>query len=150
MRGRCSNFYDPKMTSNFILYQNYAIHFENKHLDLHNNFLFEEFSYNTEKRQLILKWKGTKADWVPADNPRKLVITINEVEFLKIIPRNYKIPFSEDNCLNDLTYYLSSKRDEHECVYGQEKPTENDDIIFKFQGGQIIRAKGSEIKVSVE
>ena len=137
------------MKANFILYQNYAIHFDNKHLDLHNNFDFEEFFYNIEKRQLTLHWKGVKADWVPADNPSKLIITIYEVGFLKIVPRDNEMPFSEDTCLNDLTYYSSSEREEDECVYGQEKPTENDDIIFKFQSGQIIRAKGSEVKVIV-
>ena len=116
-------FNDPQMKANFILYQNYAIHFDNKHLDLHNNFDFEEFFYNIEKRQLTLHWKGVKADWVPADNPSKLIITIYEVGFLKIVPRDNEMPFSEDTCLNDLTYYSSSEREEDECVYGQEKPT---------------------------
>ena len=138
------------MTANFILYQNHAIHFDNKHLDLHNNFDFEEFSYNIERRQLRLKWKGTKADWVPDDNPSKVVITIYEVEFLKIVPRANEMPFSEDTCLSDLTYYSSCERNQDECVYEQKTPTENDDIIFKFQSGQVIRTKGSEIIVDIE
>lgn len=138
------------MTANFILYQNHAIHFDNKHLDLHNDFDFKGFSYNIERRQLSLNWKGTNAGWVADGNPSKVVITIYEVEFLKIAPRDNEMPFSEDTCLSDLTYYSSSERDQDECVYEQEKPTENDDIIFKFQSGQVIRAKGSEIIVNIE
>ncbi len=137
------------MSSNFALYQNHAIHFEGKHLDLHNNFDFEGFSYDLDKRALVLSWKRTEATWVPADNPYKLTIAIYEVAFLKITPRASDAPFSEDTCLMDWTYYASSEREEDECSYEQEKPTENDDIIFKFQSGQIIRAKGREVKVTV-
>ena len=137
------------MTANFILYRNYAIHFEDKYLDLHNNFDFEGFSYNVKQRALTLNWKGAEASWIPVDNPSQLTITISDVEFLRVTPRDSEVPFSEDTCLMDWTYYSSLERDEEDCVCDQEKPTENDDIIFKFQSGQTIRAKGSSLKVTV-
>jgi hypothetical protein len=138
------------MTSNFILYQNYAIHYNDKHLDLHNNFDFMGFNFDSIKRELNLYWIGAEGKWVPEDNPSKLIIAINDVEYLKILPREDSVPFTEYSCLSDLTYYLSSERDEDECVYYQEKPTSADDIIFKFQSQQIIRAKGSNVNVYIE
>ena len=138
------------MTSNFILYQNYAIHYNETHLDLHNNFDFVGFSFDGIKRELKLNWVGTQAEWVLEDNPSKLTISIENVEYLKILPREDGVPFTEDSCLSDFTYYSSSERDEDGCVYYQEKPTTNDDIIFKFHSCQIIRVKGSSVNVEIE
>ncbi len=72
------------------------------------------------------------------------------MEYLKILPREDGVPFTKDCCLSDFTYYLSSERIEDGCVYYQEKPTANDDIIFKFHNWQIIRVKGSSVNVKIE
>ena len=138
------------MTANFILYQNYAIHFADKHLDLHNNFDFKSFSFDIDTRTLTLNWKSKNAKWVPLDNPSNLSLRVIDVEYLKVVPRDSETPFTEDNCLSDLTYYPSSERQEDDCVSYQESPTTDDDIIFKFQSEQMIRVKGSEISVSIE
>ena len=138
------------MTVNFNIYENHAIHFEGKHLDLHNNYDFQGFVFSVEKRQLILNWKSTKADWVPRDNPLSLAITIHNVEFLKVTPRDGGMPFSEDSCLSDLTYFPSSERENDECIQAQQKPNDGDDLIFKFQNEQIIRVKGSSAEVTVQ
>lgn len=138
------------MTSNFILYQNYAIHYDDKHLDLHNNFDFIGFSFDGKKRELKLNWISTKGECVPEDNHSKLTITIENIEYLKILPREVGVPFTEDNCLSGFTYYSSSERDEDGCVQYQEKPTADDDIIFKFQSWQMIRVKGSSVNVLIE
>ena len=81
------------MTSNFILYQNYTIHCNDKHLDLHNNFDFIGFSFDGIKRELKLNWAGIKGERVQEDNPSKFTITIDNVEYLKILPREDGVPF---------------------------------------------------------
>ena len=97
------------MTSNFIPYQNYAIHYNDKHLDLHNNFDFIGFNFDNVKRELKLNWISAEGNWVPEDNPSKLTIIITDVEYLKILPREDGVPFTEDSCLSDFTYYLSGQ-----------------------------------------
>jgi hypothetical protein len=135
------------MTSNFRLYLNYAIHIGEKHLDLHNNYDFAGFEYHAANRSLVLFWNSSIEEWVPKDNPPQLVLTISEVEYLLILPRDPGYPFTEDSCLMDFTYFPSSDREENECVGSQELPNEDDDIIFKFQSQMVIRVKGERVDV---
>ena len=137
------------MQTNFLLFENYAIKLGDKHLDLHNNFDFKGFSFEIDTRKLILDWNGRNADWVPKDNPSTLSITVFAVDYLKVIPRNVDIPFTEDNCLIDLTYYPSSDRQDDESIVMKETPSDDDDLIFKFESDQIVRVKGSKIEVSI-
>ena len=64
------------------------------------------------------------------------------------------MPFSEDDCLKNWTYYPSSERkntEYGECVStSHEVPGFNDDVIFKFQGGLVIAAKGSRINLELD
>jgi hypothetical protein len=138
------------MTANFLIYQNYAIQLGDKHLDLHNNFDFKGFSFDIDTRKLTLNWNGKNADWVPTDNPSTLSITVFDVDYLKVIPRNVDTPLTEDNCLSDFTYYSSLERQDDECVLMKETPSNDDDLIFKFESEQIIRVKGSKIEACIE
>ena len=138
------------MKSNFKIIENYALELNGKHLDLHNNFDFAGFSFDVRSRQLLLKWMNSEERWVPAGNPQGLELTVNEVSFLRVTPRANEFPFTEDTCLMDITYYPSSERQEDENVIWQELPNPNDDLILRFQSGQIIRVKGENIQCDLE
>lgn len=138
------------MTTNFNITQNYAFDLNGRHLDLHNDFDFAGFSFDNSNRQLTLNWVKGEGDWVPTDNPNILVLTIADVTYLKILPRDEFYPFTEDTCMMDITYYPSSERGEDDSIMDKNTPDASDDLIVKFQGGQIIRVKGSNIKCWIE
>ena len=133
------------MQTNFKLYKNHAVQINDDIFDLHNDFAFLGFDYNVASRQLILKWKKLDEQWVRHEMPKTLDIILEHLEFLKIFPRDSEIQFAEDDCLRDWTYYSSELRDsveDNECVSPSEMPGPENDVIFKFESGLIIRAKG--------
>jgi hypothetical protein len=138
------------MITNFTITQNYALDLKGKHLDLHNDFDFAGFSFDNTNRHLTLKWIKGQGDWVPTDNPSVLKLAIEEVSYLKILPRNESDPFTEDTCVMDISYYPSSDRQEDELLMDKDIPDTSDDLIVRFQGGQVIRVKGNSIHCLIE
>ena len=74
-------------------------------LDLHNDFDFTDLNYSVEKQSLTLIWIRSRGDWVSAEVPKSLKIVFSNVSEFRFLPRNSKIPFSEDDCLNSFGYW---------------------------------------------
>ena len=135
------------MKSNFKLIDNYAISFNGHFIDLHNNFDFVKMARNTEKNTVSLFWKKSSGKWASKS-------TINKVE-LHIIGVNYFNEISGSNSkdkdtLMDATYYPKSLRSENDTVTSSQEPQEDDDVIFKFEDGRIIRLNGALIEASID
>jgi hypothetical protein len=52
------------MKVNFDIIDNYALTYEGRHIDLHNNFDFIGFDYNVAEREVRLNWKKSSGEWV--------------------------------------------------------------------------------------
>ena len=88
------------METNFEIYKNYAIEYEGSIYDLHNNFRFSGFDYNVTDQHLTLRWKVRHDEWVPIGQPSEIILSVEEVSYLKLLPRSAEMPFTEDDCLS--------------------------------------------------
>ena len=75
-------------------------------LDLHNNFDFKNLSYSIEERKLVLNWKRSEGDWVSPDTPKALSIEFVGVSEFRFLPRDLEMPFTEDDCVNSIGYWI--------------------------------------------
>ncbi|MGI1677657.1 MAG: hypothetical protein K6L75_02920 [Cellvibrionaceae bacterium] len=83
----------------------YLVQGENE-LDLHNNFNFTGFDYSITERKLEVYWVRSEGDWVSRTTPRSVKLTFSQVSELRFMPREQGIPFSEDDCINSIGYWV--------------------------------------------
>ncbi|GAA4325453.1 hypothetical protein [Flaviaesturariibacter amylovorans] len=127
------------MKANFEIELFRDIRFENRHIDLHNNFLFEGFNYDLAKAQVTLHWVKDTGDWISSDELAAIAITHFDVTFFKVQPMSETVPLIDSQTLSEVTFYPSDERNEDERFLDQSVPDVDDDIIYSFLGGQIIR-----------
>ncbi len=94
------------MNQNFQIIDGIYLVQSSHELDLHNNFDFKNLNYSIHERKLILNWVRTKGEWVGLDTPRALCIEFNEVSEFRFMPRDNELPFSEDDCVNSIGYWV--------------------------------------------
>ncbi|WP_051219430.1 hypothetical protein [Oceanobacter kriegii] len=75
-------------------------------LDLHNHFDFVGFDYSIAERKLELHWIRSDGDWVSRDMPQSVRITFRQVSEFRFMPREQGVPFTEDNCINSIGYWV--------------------------------------------
>ena len=68
--------------------------------DLHNDFDFVGFAYDTVQRTVSLRWVPN--EHTPAEQRRALVLEMGGVSYLSSTPRDADVPFSEDSCLHQM------------------------------------------------
>jgi hypothetical protein len=73
-------------------------------LDLHNNFDFCGLHYSIEGRTLSLEWRRSNGDWVAAGTPPSVTVEFREVSEFRFLPRDAKVPFTEDDCVSTFGY----------------------------------------------
>ena len=74
-------------------------------LDLHNNFNFCGLHYSVEKRTLSLQWRRSTGDWVAAGTPASVSVEFREVSEFRFLPRDTKLPFTEDGCVSTFGHW---------------------------------------------
>jgi hypothetical protein len=77
-----------------------------KELDLHNNFNFSGFNYSITERKLELNWIRSEGDWVSCDTPQSVRVTFTQVSEFRFMPREQGAPFTEDDCINSIGYWV--------------------------------------------
>ena len=68
--------------------------------DLHNDFNFVGFTYDTAERTVSLRWVPNER--TPAKQRRALVLDMDGVSYLSSTSRDADVPFSEDSCLHQM------------------------------------------------
>ena len=106
--------------------------------DLHNNFDFSGFSYTVATRELILRWLRGKGDWVPQDSPSEIVITVRKVSHLSVTARDAEMPYSEDDCLNCVSFVNANEATENSFMVSSPADP-NLHYVFKFMSGFALR-----------
>lgn len=135
------------MKVNFKIIENYALSYQGRHIDLHNNYEFTGMEYSTRKMTLTLRWIKSSGDWIKDDELLQLMLVHKSVSYLSISPRDLEMPFSEDSCLSDITFFPSSARDVNDSIISKTLPAVEDDILYIFQSEQIIRVHCEEIEL---
>lgn len=97
------------MNRDFKIFDGIYLVKEGHELDLHNNFDFKNLNYSVEKRKLVLNWERSKGDWVDSDNPKSLSIEFLEVSEFIFMPRDSEMPFTEDDCVSSVGYWVDEE-----------------------------------------
>ncbi len=75
-------------------------------LDLHNNFDFKSMEYSVSERKVVLRWERSNGDWVVSETPKALKVEFSDVSEFRFMPRDSEVPFTEDDCINSIGYWV--------------------------------------------
>jgi len=127
-----------------------------KYYDLHNCFDWEGFFFWPEERRLQMIWRA--AVGVPKfpmegslldTNARKLTLEFRLVTGLAAMPRDLQMPFTEDTCLDFVTFTPSDRSTDFENEY--EGFRSNDEhLTFRFRSGTSLKIWAAEAHLLVE
>lgn len=78
-------------------------------LDLHNNFDFCGLHYSIEDRILSLQWRRSKGEWVAVSTPASVSVEFRQVSEFRFLPRDDKLPFTEDDCVSTFGYWTDEE-----------------------------------------
>jgi len=113
-------------------------------LDLHNNFDFVGLNYSIENQVLLLKWRRSKGDWVNKNTPASLNIEFREVSEFRFSPRDTKIPFTEDGCINSFGYWVDEEWAEGVVMVEPNQTPDHDWLTaIDFMSGAVIAVQAS-------
>jgi hypothetical protein len=116
--------------------------------DLHNSFDFGGFSYDVAIRELMLRWVRGKGDWVPRDSPSEIVITIRKVSHLSVTARDPEMPYSEDDCLNCVSFVRPNEATEDSFMVSSPADP-NLHYVFQFMSGFTLRVQAEDALCSI-
>jgi len=111
--------------------------------DLHNNFDFIGFSYDVANRSLLLRWKRGAGTWVPADSPASIEISMLEVSHVSASPRSPDLPYTEDDCL-DCVSFVEPNQATEECFVTESPIPPETHYVFQFMSGFALRVQAEE------
>ena len=113
-------------------------------LDLHNNYDFLGLNYSVENRTLILKWRRSKGDWVATETPKLLNVEFREVSEFRFMPRDIGLPFSEDDCVSSIGYWVDEDWAEGIVMVDPgQQPDPSWLMAIDFMSGAVIAVKAS-------
>ena len=137
------------MNVNFDIIDNYAIEIAGRHIDLHNNFDFIGFDYNVADREINLHWKKSNGNCIDNNEFSSLVLIHKQVTFLRVIDQDPNSKFEDGCCLGEISFSPATSREIDDCILRQPKPNDDDDILYFFENGQLIRIHCEQIELSV-
>jgi hypothetical protein len=136
------------MKVNFEIEDNYAVQFQSRHIDLHNNFELVEIRYL--QNLIEIEFKKSEGDWVGQDEPNELLFLFKEVSF-KYEEEGEDHLFPEDwKVLGDLSFFPSNMRNVNNGIMLQKLPNNEDDILFYFENGRMIRINCEEVELRIK
>jgi len=119
-------------------------------LDLHNNFDFLGLSYSIETRTLLLNWRRSKSEWVASGTPESLNLEFREVSEFRFLPRDAELPFTEDNCVNSIGYWVDEDWADGVIV---AEPSQNPDpawlTAIDFMSGAVIAVQATSAHAQI-
>lgn len=136
------------MKVNFEIEDNYAVQFQSRHIDLHNNFELVEIRYL--QNLIEIEFKKSDGNWVDQDEPNELLFLFKEVSF-KYEKEGEDHLFPEDwKVLGDLSFFPSNMRNVNDGLMLQKLPSKEDNILFFFENGRMIRINCEEVELRVK
>ena len=108
-------------------------------LDLHNDYDFCEMHYSVEQRRVSLQWLRSDRATVPENNAKSVSLIFEEVQEFRFLPRDNEIPFTEDNCVSTIGYWLNQEWAEGVITLTEgQSPEPEWPMAVEFMSGAII------------
>lgn len=136
------------MKVKFEIIDNSAVQFQGRHIDLHNN--FDLIEIREFKNQVEIEIKKTEGDWVAQDELNGVLFLFKEVSY-KYGEEGEHEPFSDNwKILGEISFFPSSLRDMNDGIIPQRLPNKEDDILFFFENGRLIRINCNEVQIKIK
>lgn len=136
------------METNFEIEENYGVQLNGTHIDLHNNFDFNQLKKNG--KDILVDFKRTKGDWVKNDEFKKLNFEFKNISYEYYEDGDLKALKEDTKRLGEITFFPSESREINDGFISQAKPKKNDDLMMFFEDGKVIRIGCDEIELTVE
>ena len=124
---------------------NISLNWQGHNLDLHNDFDFEALKYNPLRRQAILSWMRSSAQWVEKAALPGLKLIFKNVSFFHVKERDTTFPLEEDKQLQSVSFHPIAARDDFDSIYLQSSPA--DDLTFFFQSEWGIKINAGSVEL---
>ncbi|WP_459212632.1 hypothetical protein [Aquimarina rhabdastrellae] len=137
------------MKVNFKISENCAVLYHGRHIDLHNNFLFNK--YIEENDCIKVFFKRSDGHWVEEDEFKTLVFICTNTSYFYYEEGDNSIYPEDENILSYITFFPKRERDINDAYIDRKDglPQENDDIIFSFENEKTIRINCESIRLEV-
>lgn len=133
---------------NFLWSNSIYLHIGRLKLDLHNDYDFKKVIYDIEQRSVLLEWHRGSGEWVSNALPHQIQILMTEIYGFRVLPRDPKMPVSEDNCLNSFGYDCDEDWADGQ-FWVDSAPEPEWRWSFLFQSGMEIQVDGESASVTV-
>jgi len=137
-----------KMKTNFSIEDNYAVVKDGKHIDLHNNFDYCGFQDNDS--EFKIEFKRTSGDWIKENEYCRLLFHCKKVSFKYLKNGDLEANQEDKVRLGEISFFPQSMRDINDSIITQAEPKENDDLIFLFEDGKVIRLSCELVELITE
>ena len=136
------------MKTNFEIEENYAVRFNELHIDLHNNFDFVGVSKT--KKDLSIGFIQAEGDWIKEDELKSLSFEFENISYEYYEDGDSEAPKEDKKRLEEISFLSSEAREINNGIILQSKPTDKDDLIFVFGDGKVIRIGCQKVNLSVK
>jgi hypothetical protein len=124
---------------------------DGRDFDLHNDHDFNALSYSVANRVVELTWRRSSGDWVRAGMPPGLALSCRGVTHFSATGRDPKMPFTEDDCLAEVSFALPDGSLEGFVVSsGSETFDLSWHWLLSFQSGFTLRIAGESAHLSTQ
>lgn len=119
-------------------------------LDLHNNFDFKSMEYSVSERKVVLHWVRSNGDWVSAETPKALEVEFSGVSEFRFMPRDSDVPFTEDDCINSIGYWVDEDWAEGVIMVEPNQKTDPQWLTaIDFMSGAVIAVQAERASAKV-
>lgn len=137
------------MLSTFTLDQTIAIVAGEAYYDLHNCFDFVGFEYRSSEKKARLEWQRGAGDWVSQELPKKLVLCFSGVVNITVQRRNDEMPFTEDSCLESITFLPPALSDNFGAVCSGGR-FDDEHLSIEFRSGSGVKIWADSVTHEIE
>ncbi|RYY60072.1 MAG: hypothetical protein EOO12_15600 [Chitinophagaceae bacterium] len=127
------------MIANFQIQDFRTLRFGRRLIDLRQNFHFRGYNYDLQKAQVKLYWVKGSGNWIAAEELGAFTLLHENVTYFQVLLVAAAEMDADIRTLSEVTFFPSAERDEHGHFINQATPGLNDDIIYSFVGGPVIR-----------
>ncbi|WMX13133.1 hypothetical protein [Aureispira sp. CCB-E] len=125
------------MKTNFTIEDNYAVIKDGIQIDLHNNFDYKGFVDNVSDFKIeFVKMNG---NWIKENEFSRLIFNFKDVSYRFLGDGDSEANQEDKVTLGEISFFPQDLRDVNDSIIPQAEPKENDDLIFIFEDGKVIR-----------
>jgi hypothetical protein len=132
------------MKKNFKIQNGIYINYNEEVFDLHNNYDFKGFHFNTKKDTIILKWELNEGPWIKQSEEMAITLECRDIQNFSVSTENSSSLIN----INEIGYVFP-KEEIQEWLLSEENFVDNCHLVLRFEGDNFIRIDAGAINISL-